>query len=134
MEVIASIVRSYCDSLLSAEQLGVTNQAMRSAEADLTRAEAHRTAGMSTDVDALSIRVHLAGVREQQIQRAADSDVARATLNDLLGLPLDSPHRLTTSLTPVVLPGDSPGEYETSRAADRPEARQTKLATRLAEN
>ena len=31
---------------------------MRSAEADLERAESVRAAGMSTDVDVLSIRVH----------------------------------------------------------------------------
>ena len=47
---------------------------------------------MSTDVDVLSIRVHLAGVREQQIRREADLDVARAALNDALGFPLDAPH------------------------------------------
>ena len=40
----------------------------RSAEADLTRAESVRAAGMSTDVDVLSIRVHLAAVTEQRIQ------------------------------------------------------------------
>jgi len=134
MEVIAEVVRSYCDALLSAEQLGVSVQAIRSAEADLTRAEAHRTAGMSTDVDVLSIRVHLAGVRERQIQRAADLDVARAALNDVLGLPLDAAHMLTTPLAPVALVEDSPDRYESSGATDRPEAREVKLATRLAEN
>jgi len=39
MEPIAEVVRSCCDALLSAEQLGVSVQAIRSAEADLTRAE-----------------------------------------------------------------------------------------------
>ena len=55
MEVIAGVIRSYCDSLLSAAQLTVTRQAMRSAEADLERAQSVRSAGMSTDVDVLSI-------------------------------------------------------------------------------
>jgi hypothetical protein len=40
---------------------------MRSAEADLERSEARRASGMATDADVLSIRVHLAGVREEQI-------------------------------------------------------------------
>src|ERR1039457_1201002 len=62
MEVIASVIRCYYDALLSAEQLDATSQAMRSAEADLERAQAVRSAGMSTDADVLSIRVHLAGV------------------------------------------------------------------------
>ena len=63
--------------------MNAASQAMRSAEADLKRARDVRSAGMSTDADVLSIRVHLAGVREQQIRRAADLDVARAALNEL---------------------------------------------------
>ena len=72
MEVIAGVIRAYYDALLSADQLQSTTQAMRSAEADLARAESIHAAGMSTDMDALSIRVHLASVREQHIRREAD--------------------------------------------------------------
>jgi len=133
MEVIASVIRSYYDVLLSAEQLTVTSQAMSSAESDQQRAEAIRSAGMSTEVDVLSIRVHLAGVREQQIRRAADLDVARAALNDVLGLPLDTAHTLTTQLTPLNLPEGSLADYERNALSERPEARQVKLATSLAE-
>jgi outer membrane protein len=134
MEVIASVIRSYYDALLGAGQLNVTNQAMRSAQADLERAQAVRSAGMSTDVDVLSIRVHLASVREQQIRRIADLDVARAALNDALGLPLDTTHTLSTALTPLKLPDSLLADYEKNALSDRPEARQVKLATSLAEN
>jgi outer membrane protein TolC len=89
---------------------------------------------MSTDVDVLSIRVHLAGVREQQIRRAADLDVARAALNDALGLPLDTTHTLSTSLTPLQLPAGLVADYEMSALSERPEARQGKLAISLARN
>ena len=41
----------------------VADAAVRSAEADLERAINVREAGMSTDADVLSIRVHLAAVR-----------------------------------------------------------------------
>ena len=134
MEVIVGVIRSYYDNLLSAEQFHVTSQAMRSAEADLERAQAVRSAGMSTDVDVLSIRVHLASVREQQIRRAADLDVARAALDDALGLPLDTAHTLTTALTPLNMPEGVLADYETNALNERPEARQVKLATSLAEN
>lgn len=134
MDVMAAVIRSYYDVLLSGEQLNVTVQAMRSAEADLDRAQAVRSAGMSTDADVLSIRVHLAGVREQQIQRAADLDVARAALNDALGLPLDTPHALATALSPLTLPEIATGELESSALSERPEAREVKLAASLAEN
>jgi outer membrane protein TolC len=133
MDVIAGVIRTYYDSLLSADQLAATAQAMRSAEADLERAQAVRAAGMSTDVDALSIRVHLASVREQQIRREADVDVARAALNDAIGLALDTPHTLTTQLVPLDSPEASLQDREKSAIAQRPEARQAKLMTNLAE-
>ena len=133
MDVIAGVIKSYYDALLSAEQFNVTNQAMRSAQADLERAQAVHAAGMSTDVDVPSIRVHMAGVREQQIRSAADLNVARAALNDALGLPLDAEHTLTTALTPLPLPENLLADYEKNALTERPEARQAKLATSLAE-
>jgi len=69
MEVIASVVRSYYDAVLSAEEVKAADQALRSVEADLQQAENVRSAGLSTDADVLSIRVHRAGVREQLIRR-----------------------------------------------------------------
>jgi outer membrane protein len=134
MEVIAGVVRAYYGAALSAEELNAANQAIRSAEADLRRAQAVRSAGMSTDVDVLSIRVHLAGVEEQQIRRSADLDVARGALNEILGLPLDTVHSLTSTLTPISLPESSLADYESSAIAARPEARQAKLSTSFAEN
>lgn len=132
MEVIAGVIRAYYDALLSADQLAATIQAMRSAEADLARAENVRAAGMSTDVDTLSIRVHLASVREQQIRREADVEVARAALNDAIGLPLDTPHALSSPLVPLDAPEGSLADREVSAMAQRPEARQAKFATSLA--
>ena len=73
MQVIAGVVQAYYGAVLAAESLKTAEQAVRSAEADLTRAESVRAAGMSTDVDVLSIRVHLAGVNEQRIQRRGGS-------------------------------------------------------------
>jgi outer membrane protein len=134
MEVIAGVIRSYYDAVLSAEQVNVAAQSMRSAQADLDRAEMVRSAGMSTDADVLSIRVHSAGVRELQIRRAADLDVARAALNDALGLPLDTAHSLTTGLEPLNLAEGVLADYEQRALSDRPEAREVKLAASLAEN
>jgi outer membrane protein TolC len=118
-EVIAGAVQAY--------------QAMRSAEADLQKAQAIRSAGMSTEVDVLSIRVHLAGVEEQRIRRSADVEVARAALNDVMGLALDTLHALTSRLTRAAAPESSLADYEGSGVSDRAEARQAKLGIRLAQ-
>ncbi len=132
MDVISGVARAYYGAVLAAEGLKTAEQAVRSAEADLKRAESVRAAGMSTDVDVLSIRVHLAAVNEQRIQRSADLDVARAALNDALGLPLDTPHTLSTALTPIELPELALDALEREAATERPEARQTGFATSLA--
>jgi outer membrane protein TolC len=118
--------------VLAAESLSTAEHALGSAEADLKRAEAVRAAGMSTDVDVLSIRVHLAAVNEQRIQRRADLEVARAALNDALSMPLDTPHTLSTPLRPLDLPDQALEALEHQASESRPEARQTRLAAELA--
>ncbi|HUI57019.1 MAG TPA: TolC family protein [Bryobacteraceae bacterium] len=132
MQVIAGVARAYYGAVLAAESLKTAEQALRSAEADLKRAESVRAAGMSTDVDVLSIRVHLAAVTEQRIQRAADLDVAKSALNDALGLPLDAAHALTSQLSPLDLPDLELAALERDASATRPEARATHLAADLA--
>ncbi len=132
MDLIAGVARAYYGAILASENLKAAEQAERSAEADLTRAQSVRAAGMSTDVDVLSIRVHLAAVNEQRIQRAADLDVARAALNDALGLPLDTPHRLTSPLTPAALPDSTLAQIEGGASEERPEMQQSRLNSLLA--
>jgi len=128
------VVRAYDGQLLSVEQLKAADQAVKSAQADLERAQSIRAAGLSTDVDVLSIRVHLAAVEEQRIRRAADLDVARAALNEALGLPLEETHTLSDGLTRANVVEISLADYESAAVADRAESRQTKLAVSLAEN
>jgi len=132
MEVIAQVVRHYYDAQLGAEQVKVTAQAMRSAGADLERAEARRSNGMATDADVLSIRVHLAAIREEQIRRNADVEVARAAMNDAIGLPLDTEHALTTRLAPLPLVQSEISALEKNAMDTRPEARQSRLAGEIA--
>jgi len=132
MQLISAVVRAYYGAVLAAESLKTAEQAVRSAEADLQRAEAVRAAGMSTDVDVLSIRVHLAAVTERRIQSAADLDVARSALNDALGLPLETLHILSTSLRRLDLPDFELASLERNASSARPEARASHLAADLA--
>jgi outer membrane protein len=133
MQVIAGVVRAYYGAVLASQALGVAEEAVRSAEADLKRGQAIRQAGMSTDADVLSIKVHLAGATEQKIRRRNDLEVARAALNDALGLPLDTPHDLTTKLEPADLPGSPALDYERQALENRPEARMVKQSAALAD-
>jgi len=132
MQLVAGVVRAYYGAVLAAESLRTAEQALKSAEADLSRAESVRAAGMSTDIDVLSIRVHLAAVTERHIQGTADLEVAKSALNDALGLPLDTGHVLTTLLSPLDLPELTLVSLEKDASATRPEVRQVHLAADLA--
>jgi outer membrane protein TolC len=132
MNVIARAVRNYYGAALARASLEVAREALRSAEADAARAESIRKAGMSTDADVLSIRVHLASVREQEIRRSFDLETAMAALNESLGLPLDSPHSLTTPLTPPNLTGAAVADYWLDAARSRPEVQQSAAAVTMA--
>ncbi len=134
MAVIAGAVRTYNGVILSQEALKVAQEAVASAQADLQRAENVRAAGMATDADVLAIRVHLASVREQEIRRGYDVEVALAALNEALGLPLDTPHDLTTALAPVAASQIPLAKQEESARESRPEARQVRFGVSLAQN
>jgi outer membrane protein TolC len=72
-------------------------------------------------------------MREQQIRRTQELNVARAALNEALGLPLDTAHELTTPLAAIALRNPDLAAYEKTAVGARPEARQVNLATKLAE-
>ncbi|HSW48710.1 MAG TPA: TolC family protein [Bryobacteraceae bacterium] len=134
MAVLANVVRAYSGVLLTQESLKVAREAVASAQADLDRAETVRAAGMTTDADVLAIRVHLAAIEEQEIRRGYDLQIAQAALNEALGLPLDTPHELTTSLDALPEAAASLAAQESSARESRPEARQVRLGVSLAQN
>lgn len=126
LELIARVAKAYHGVTLAHQALEVAREALKTAEADQKRAETVRDAGMATEADVLSIGVHVAAMKEQVIRREADVKVAQAALNETLGLPLETPHQLTTQLTAAAgASGESP--------AARPELEQLRLARQAAE-
>ena len=133
MELIAQAARAYHGVTLATESLKLAEEAVKTAEADLARAETVRSSGMATDADVLSVKVHVSAMKEQAIRRAADLQVARAALNQALGLPLDQPHQLTTPLTASAAPAAAEPAYEAKAREGRPEVRMAALGQNLAQ-
>jgi len=127
------VAQTYYDAQLAAGGEGAAQAAVRSAEANLTRSQAVRDAGMATEADVLSIRVHLAQMREQEIRRRIEAEIAKASLNDTLGLPLDTPHALTTPLTARAGVAKTLADYEGRAVEARPELRQARAGTQIAD-
>ena len=132
MNVVAGVVRTYFAAELARSGWETAQEAVKSAEADLERAQNVFAAGMSTEADVLSIRVHLAAMQEQRIRRESDLQVALAALNEAMGKPLDETHQLSTPLAALSLV-EAGGDFETKAAAERPEVRQAGLAMQIAE-
>lgn len=130
-DLIVRIARAWHNVALARERLAVSREARQSAEADLERARTVREAGMSTDADVLSIRVHLASVRESEIRAGYDAQFAVSALNEALGLPINTPQNVNAAL----LPAAATPEVESLTAAaldNRSEIRQLRLAEQAA--
>ena len=97
-DVILHVLQTYFGVALAEKNLEVARQSVESAQADLERAESIYQSGRSTQADVLAVRVHLAAMLEQQIRASNDLAVARAALNDALGVSLDRAFDLTTPL------------------------------------
>jgi len=134
MGVIAGVAGAYYGAALARERLAVAQEALRSAEADLQRAETVRAAGMSTDADVLSMRVHVADMKEREIQARYALDVAGAALNDALGQPLETGHDLSTPLLAAKLPSATLQDLGNASVQQRPDVRQAGFGVRAAES
>jgi outer membrane protein TolC len=132
-EIVLRVLQTYFGVALAEKNLEVARQSIESARADLARAESIYESGRSTHADVLALRVHLAAMREQQIRASNDLAVARAALNDALGVSLDREFGLTTPLeSGAAPPEDSIEEYRRLADEKRPEMRQAELAQHLA--
>jgi len=132
-DIILSVLRAYFGVALAEKNLDVARQSVDSARADLERADLIYQSGRSTQADVLALRVHRAAMQEQQIRASNDLAVARAALNDALGVNLDRTFDLTTPLeSGAGAPEGTLEEYRRLAAADRPEMRQAELVQRLA--
>jgi outer membrane protein TolC len=132
-DITLDVLRAYFGVTLAEKNLEVARQSVDSARADLQRAESIYQSGRSTQADVLALRVHLAEMQEEQIRTSNDVAVARAALNDTLGVGLDQRFELTTPLeSSIVAPEGTLEKYRRLAAENRPEMRQAELAQRLA--
>jgi len=132
-DVVLHVLQTYFGVALADKNLDVARQSVESAQADLARAESVYQSGRSTRADVLAVRVHLAAMLEQQIRASNDLAVARAALNDALGVSLDRAFDLTTPLeSGAAAPEASLERYRSVAAENRPEMRQAEVAQLLA--
>jgi len=106
--------------------------AVAAATEDLRRAERRRDAGTVTDADVLAVAVHLSDLRQRHIQLKANAAATAATLNRLMGEPVESPIDavLGADVTPPAT-SDLPTLFAEAEAA-RPDLRRADAEIRMA--
>ena len=135
MEVAFSVVDTFGRALSAQAARRASDAGVESAREDLLRAERRRDAGMATEADVLSLRVHLADLQQRAIQASGDTAVARAELNHLMGAPIDRDYEV---VEPVLLPiGEASPDDLPVRATDalasHPTMKRSDAETRLAD-
>jgi len=131
-DVLLAVVQTYFGANLAKAGLETATEALRSADADLERAQNMFDAGLTTEADVLAVRTHRAALEQERIQAAGDAQVALAALNDALGLPLDTPRTLSTPLAEASAPADDLASRITKARAERADLEQANLSIDLA--
>ena len=126
-EVIFGVVRAYHGILLAQEALATVEASVRTAEANLSAAEARTEAGVAVASDVLAARVRLARLKEEAIAAANQVRLARASLNDAMGVALNRPFKIVGQLDLVPLRYDRLEGLEDLARENRPDYRQVVL-------
>jgi outer membrane protein len=116
-----SVTEAYGRVLVAMASRQAAAAAVATATADREIAANRRDAGRATDADVLQVDVYLARVREQQIRADADERIARATLNDLMGVSLDSIFELDATSSSVAAAPNDLASLEAEALANRPD-------------
>ena len=129
------VIKSYYGLLLSRAKLQVTEEAVRTAEADVKRARDLVETGVVVQSDLLAARVQLSQFRQQQIQMTGELATALAALNVALGLPVDTPQQPLAELVDRRFTLDSLEVLSGQALQNRPDYRRAVLSsqTRTAE-
>ena len=105
-DTAVAVVRAYGDALIAEANGRVARAAIQSATQDVSRTEARRDQGRATAADVLSLKVHLAEMQARAISADGDIRIARAQLNSVLGVAIDTDWELVPP--PVTTPRITP--------------------------
>lgn len=130
--VALAVTRTFGQLVTLQSSARALDAAVGAATEDLTRAERRRDAGTVTDADVLAIAVHLSDLRQRRIQLGAGIAATRATLNRLMGEPVESPIGVV-AVADVTLPSFSDLSTLFAEAeATRPDLRRADAEIRMA--
>jgi outer membrane protein len=131
-DLATATVETYGRIVLLDALTSAAHAAVAAATEDARRARDREEAGAVTHADVLSLEVHVAAMREREIQMAAEARVSRARLNELISAPLDA--AFTLDLLPAAALPEAPlAQLETQALEARPDVGLAHVAEQNAE-
>lgn len=128
-----AVIRTFYGLLLAQARLEVSDEAVKSAEADVKRARDIFESGLVVQSDLLAAEVQLSEFRQQQIQAKSDLMTAMAALNTAMGLPVDSPRQPLGQLVERAFPTQTVETLSEQALQDRPDYQRAVLSARASE-
>lgn len=120
-EVVFRVVDAYYAVLLADKQLELAEQAVKTSQSIVDRSQARFDSGLVVESDLLTAKVR-AAARQQELVRAGNNlDLARAELDNAMGVTTDSLFQPTEPLTERTLPVPDLQEVEKLALMSRPD-------------
>ncbi len=126
-EVAFGVARAYYAVLDVQERLAVVEAAIRTAQGNRDLIRDRFQAGLVVEADLLAAEVRLASLEEDAIAARYGIEVAQATLNDAMGLPLETSWSLADPLTERPPRFGAEADLERLALERRPDFRETAL-------
>ena len=122
------VIKAYHQVLLSEEMVRVDEDAVKSANADLEKAQISFKAGLAVESDMLSVKVHLASQNEELVRARNQVNLARSNLNFEMGVDLDRVYTLVKPLKPMSAESLDLAQLQKQALEIRPDFKQAQLA------
>ena len=128
-----AVIRTFYGLLLAQARLEVSDEAVKTAQADVKRARDMFESGLVVQSDLLAAEVQLSEFRQQQIQATSDLMTAIAALNTAMGLPVSSPRQPLGQLVERAFPTQTVEALSEQALQDRPDYQRVLLSVRASE-
>lgn len=125
------VVRSYYGAVLAREMLKVSQEAVKSAEANRKKTKDMVDVGMTTDADFLAAEVELANANQQNLEAESDLITTLAALNLMLGDKPDVERELVGDLSEKYFPIEPQEDLIRIAFENRPDYQRAELAVQI---
>ncbi len=132
-QVLLATCDAYYSVSLAHSALETARTSIASAEAFVQQAQARVSSGLAVEADLLRGQVHLAVAHQQEIEAQGRREIARASLNRLMGAPLDSAFGDTAALVQMSFALPAEDELRAEQLRRRPDYQRMLADVRRAE-